>query len=376
MGFPVAKGKTFKSAGSLRETGESVPEGAKTDKEIILRNVDEVISEEELDRLLAGREERTAYVGFEPSGTAHIGWKIVANKVRDLQEAHFTVTISLADWHAFINDKLGGNMGDIRTCGAYMEDCFNALGVDPERTRYIYASDLVSKAEYWEKVLRVAKSCSVARVRRALTIMGRSEDEADTDSSKLFYPAMQAADIFVLNVDLALGGMDQRKAHMLARDAAEKLKWRKFVALHTPLLTGLDKDGRMEMLEVKMSKSKPDSSLFLHDSPDDIRRKLKKAFCPIGVVQGNPVLEIVRYIVMPEVGKLVVERKPEHGGDLEFTDMEGLEAEFAKEEEGLHPQDLKKAVAQALIETLEPVRVYFKENPGNYKKVKRLSVTR
>ncbi len=353
-----------------------MPEWVKTDKEIILRNTDEVISEEELDRLLAGKQERTAYVGFEPSGTAHIGWKIIASKVRDLQGANFTVTIFLADWHAFINDKLGGNMEDIRACGAYMEDCFNALGVDPERTLYVYASDLVSKADYWEKVLRVAKSCSVARVRRALTIMGRTEDEADTDSSKLFYPAMQAADIFVLDVDLALGGMDQRKAHMLARDAADKLKWRKFVALHTPLLTGLDKDGRMEMLEVKMSKSKPDSSLFLHDTPDDIRRKLKKAFCPMGVVEGNPVLEIVRYIVMPEAGRLVVERKPDHGGDMEFNDMAGLEAEFAKEEDGLHPQDLKKAVAQALIDSLEPVRAYFKENPGNYKRVKKLSVTR
>ena len=94
------------------------------------------------------------------------------------------------------------------------------------------ASDLVSQEGYWEMVLRVSKASSLKRMRRALSIMGRDEKDGDRDMSKFFYPAMQATDIYALEVDLALG-MDQRHAHMLARDATDKLKLSKPVALHT-----------------------------------------------------------------------------------------------------------------------------------------------
>ena len=248
--------------------------------ELITRNSEEIISLDELKTLFLEDRKYTTYIGFEPSGQVHIGWKIVADKINDLVSAGFEMTIFLADWHAFINDKYGGNIEDIRVCGEYMKDCFTALGADLSKTKFVYASELVDRSSYWEKVLRIAKNASLARIKRSMTIMGRKEDEADTDSSKFIYPSMQAADIFELGVDIAYGGMDQRKAHMLARDVADKLGWRKPIALHTPLLSSLTSTDRMDMTDVKMSKSDPDSCIYIHDTPDEITRKMRKAYCP------------------------------------------------------------------------------------------------
>ncbi|MCK4717048.1 MAG: tyrosine--tRNA ligase [Thermoplasmata archaeon] len=341
--------------------------------ELVLRNTVEVVTEEELQGVY-DKPGKKAYIGFEPSGLAHIGWIIQANKVKDLQGAGFHVIIYLADWHAYINDKLEGSLENIRTCGKYMEECFLALGVDPSASSFLYASEILGSMDYWEKVLRISKRTSLQRMRRALTIMGRKEEESEMDSSKLIYPPMQAADIFEMEVDLALGGMDQRKAHMLARDAADKLGWKKFVAIHTPLLSGLQGGERMDPLEAKMSKSDPNAAIFIHDPEEDIRRKIKKAYCPQGEVEGNPVLDIARYIVFPCKDSLHVDRPEKFGGPLDYNSYDALTEAFASG--GLHPMDLKGAVAEELAAILEPVRAHFQEHPQSLEKVWAMSITR
>ncbi len=211
-------------------------------------NAEEVITIEELKTVLQKPRPR-GYIGFEPSGTVHLGWKICTNKIIDFLDAGFEFVILLADWHAAINDKLDGDLEKIKLCGKYMEDCFAAMGIDKSKVRFVYASDYVNDPKYWELVLKTAKATSVARVKRAMDIMGRSEDEADKDLSKMFYPTMQVSDIFYLKVDVAYGGMDQRHAHMLARDVSKKLGLKPPVAIHTPLLTGLQAGSRMNPTE-------------------------------------------------------------------------------------------------------------------------------
>ena len=342
--------------------------------ELITRNAEEVISLDELKKLLQEDRQFKTYIGFEPSGLVHLGWKITADKINDLINAGFEMTIFLADWHAYINDKYGGNIENIRTCGEYMKDCFIALGVDMSKAKFVYASDLVDKSQYWEKVLRIAKNSSLARVRRSMTIMGRKEDEADADSSKFIYPSMQAADIFELDVDIAYGGLDQRKAHMLARDVAEKLGWRKPIALHTPLLMSLTASDRMDMTDAKMSKSDPDSCLYIHDPPDEIRRKLKKAYCPEGQVEDNPVIDICRFIIFTNQSTFTIKRPDKYGGDLVLTGARDLEDTF--QDRLLHPLDLKNAVADHIIALLEPVRAYFEDHPENFETIKKLEISR
>lgn len=335
-------------------------------------NVDEIITVDELKDVL-NKSKPKAYIGFEPSGLAHIGWKICADKIKDFLDCGFDFTILLADWHAYINDKLGGDINKIKHCGRYMEDCFTAMGIDKKKVRFIYASDYVGDSNYWELVLRISKATSVARVKRAMDIMGRKQEEAEKDLSKLFYPAMQVSDIFYLDLDVAYGGTDQRHAHMLARDVSRKLNKKSPVAIHTPLLTGLQAGGRMDPAKIKMSKSVPDSMISIHDDPKDVIKKINKAFCPEKQIVENPILEICKYIVFPYLDNkpFFIERAEKFGGCLEFDNYNALEKAYEK---NLHPIDLKNATAMYVNRILEPIHRYFVRRSDNYNKMKELGI--
>ncbi len=332
---------------------------------LVVRNSEELVTEKELQALLREKEDPLAYIGFEPSGLVHLGWVMVTQKITDLCDAGFRVIVLWADWHAYINDKLGGVLDDIQQCARYMEDCFIALGVPADRVEFRYASDMVGDPAYWEQVIRVGKANSMARIKRAMTIMGRAEDDAEVDSSKVLYPLMQTADIFYLGVDLAYAGMDQRRVHMLARDVADKLGWRKPIALHTPLIPGLDGGNRMDPAAAKMSKSKPNANITIHDTDSEIRSKMKKAFCPPEREREgeNPVLLLCKYIIFPRLGRMHITRSEKYGGDLSFDDYEAVAEAYHSGD--LFPLDLKNGVAENLSLVLEPVRAYFAAEPGN-----------
>jgi tyrosyl-tRNA synthetase len=353
--------------------------------EICTRNLQEIITPVELRNLLDTKDHPKGYVGFECSGLMHAGTGlIVGKKMLDYVEAGFDFTIFLADWHSWINNKLGGIMEHIRAGGEYFKDCFTALGLTEGKVRYLWASDLVDDASYWEKIVRVMKASSLRRILRAMPIMGRSADESDVEAAWTLYPAMQTSDIFQMDLDAACSGMDQRKVHMLAREIAPKLGEKTPVCLHSPLLPGLmditvegvfDEDASIDQsIKVKMSKSVEKGAIWVNDQPDAIREKYKAAFCPPKTVEGNPVLEHARLVVFPQLGVLGVERSDKYGGDVSFESFEELAEAYRKEE--LHPLDLKMGVAEALVGILEPVREYFKKKPENLERMKKLRVTR
>ena len=340
--------------------------------ELLTSNVEEIVTIEELKTVLE-KPRPKAYIGFEPSGSVHLGWKICTNKIKDFLECGFDFTVLLADWHAYINDKLGGDIEKIKLCGKYMEDCFAAMGVNKDQVKFVYASDYVGDSKYWELVLRTSKATSVARVKRAMDIMGRDAEEGEKDLSKLFYPAMQVSDIFYLDLDVAYGGTDQRHAHMLARDVSKKLGRKPPVAIHTPLLTGLQAGGRMDPIEAKMSKSKPDSMISIHDDPASVKKKISKAFCPEKQIEGNPVLEMCKYVVFPELKdeSFLIERPEKFGGNLEFTTYEELENAFVN---GLHPLDLKNGTVSYINKILAPIHEYFEKHPENHNKMREAGI--
>jgi len=354
---------------------------------LVTRNTEETVTIDELRDLLNCSSRPRAYWGFECSGMMHLGMGLVCGrKIKDLVEAGFDFTIYLADWHSWINNKLGGDMKKIKICGEYFKECFTGIGIDPQRVRYVWASELAEKIEYWEKVIRIAKASTVNRVWRTLPIMGRSLDEAEVEAATMIYPCMQAADIFQMNLDVACAGIDQRKAHMLAREVADKLGLKKPVCIHTPLLTGLtgpkerlegrfDEDGKMSVLiGSKMSKSIPGSSILIHDQPEEIRTKIKNAFCPPRETRANPVIEIAEHIIISEKKEIMIHRPPKYGGDITFSDYDSLEAEYSRG--SIHPLDLKNAVAEGLIEVLEGVREHFGRNPKLLDDMKKIEVTR
>jgi tyrosyl-tRNA synthetase len=334
--------------------------------ERVSRHTVEVVTPEDLRTLFSTHDRPRAYIGYEPSGALTVAHLITVRKILDLAEAGCDVTVFLADWHAWINEKLGGDLERIRASGRYMEAGFTALGAGPSRVRYRWAHELVGASEYWARVVRVAKATTLARTKRAMSILGRSEDEAALDTAKMFYPSMQAADIFELPVDLAYAGMDQRRAHILAREVAHHYGWPVPVAVHTPLLSSLKGGGRMDpaegAVESKMSKSVPESGIPIPADRATIAERVGGAFCPAKAVEGNPVVEIVRYIVFPWDGRLEVPRAPKHGGPVAFENESSfLEAWTAG---GVHPQDLKAAVVDALDRRLAPTRAYFAAHPA------------
>jgi tyrosyl-tRNA synthetase len=333
--------------------------------DLVVRHTAEVLTTEEVEQLLERNDRPKAYIGFEPSGALTIAHLITARKIIDLADAGLDVTVFLADWHAWINDKLGADLERIRASGRYMQAAFTALGADPSRVRYRWASELTSSPDYWARVLRVARTTSLARTKRAMSIMGRSEEESAMDTAKLFYPSMQTADIFELPVDLAYGGMDQRRAHVLAREVAHQYHWPVPVAIHTPLLSSLKGGGRMDPteggLERKMSKSDPTSGIPIPSPRETIAERIASAFCPAKEVDGNSIVEIVRYIVFPWEGRFDVPRPAKFGGPLAFETTEAfLEAWRAG---GLHPQDLKAAVVEVIDRRIAPAREFFSRHP-------------
>ena len=331
----------------------------------VSRNTLEVVTADELKAVFERSERPTAYIGFEPSGRLTVGHLVCARKMRDLQEAGCELTVFLADWHAWINDKLGGSLERIEAAGRYTEAAYTALGVDPSRARYRWAHELTGRSEYWARVVRVAKSTSLARTKRAMSILGRSEEESQLDTAKLFYPSMQAADIFELPVEIAYAGIDQRRAHVLARETAHHYGWPVPVAVHTPLISSLKGGGRMDPttmgVERKMSKSDPTSAITLPTTEEEVRTRLNGAFCPAKELDGNPVVELARHVLLPWEGKVEIERAPKHGGPVSFSsDAEFVAAWTAG---AVHPMDLKASVATALGRILAPANRYFSEHP-------------
>ncbi|MGC8646988.1 MAG: tyrosine--tRNA ligase [Thermoplasmata archaeon] len=325
--------------------------------ERILKNVAEIVKEDELDHIIS-EENLKGYIGFEPSGLVHLGTGLICgNKIKDLHESGIKMTVLLADWHAMINDKFNGDMEKIRKSAELMKESFISIGV-PQDVRFIYADELVGRKEYWEKVIKVAKNTTLNRLKRAMDIMGRKETDIDIDTSKMIYPFMQVADIFELDVDIALGGMDQRHAHMLARDIAPKLGFKPPIAIHTPLLAGLKGGNRMDISN-KMSKSKADSAIFIIDTDEEIKKKIKSAFCPPNDTENNPIIDIYRFIIFPYYKeKIIIKRRGL--GDTEIVSYNDLAEKYRSGE--IHPMDLKENLSEILIEILRPVRDYFEKH--------------
>lgn len=356
-------------------------------QDLVTRSTEEIITLSELRTLLEEKKHPSGYWGFEPSGPMHLGTGLVCGyKILDLVKAGFDFTIFLADWHAWINNKLGGNLENIRLCGEYFKHCFTSIGLTPDKVRFLWASELVQREGYWETVLNIARHTTVPRIIRCLPIMGREATQSEVEVAALYYPCMQTADIFSLDVDCACAGIDQRKAHMLARDIAEKLRRKKPISIHTHLLLGLRGPGEKmgstfdenesydQQIRGKMSKSLLGSSIYIHDSADAIREKIKTAYCPPRVTANNPILEIARYILFPGNGKLTISRSEKYGGNIDFDDYSAMETSYLKG--SIHPLDLKNSVAEALIEALEPVRRYFETRPGIVENIMKLEVTR
>jgi len=344
---------------------------------------EEIVSEEELKKLLESGEELVAYDGFEPSGQIHIAQGILrAINVNKMIKAGVRFKMLVADWHAMANNKMGGDLEKIQTVGRYFIEVWKASGMDLSKVEFVWASDLVKDPEYWKLVIRVGRSNALRRFVRTAEIMGRQESLDKLTGAMIIYSCMQAADIFKLGAKITQLGMDQRKVNMLAREIGPILGFWKPVVVSHHMLMGLqiksqilnsksqtnssDKNSKLQRtIELKMSKSIPDSAIFMTDTTEDIKRKINKAYCPEGAVEDNPILEYYKYIVFESldrlgVDKIVISRPQKFGGDVVLNSYQDLEKKFVNKE--IHPADLKASLIIYLDQLIEPVRKHFKEN--------------
>lgn len=348
---------------------------------------EEIITREDLVKLLETNVHPIAYDGFEPSGKIHIAQGVLrAINVNKMTKAGCKFKMFIADWHAWANHKMDGDLEKIQIVGDYFKEVWKQTGMDLKNTEFIWASDLMKDKSYWKTVMQVSRNSTLQRVLRTTQIMGRGESDA-LSASQILYPCMQAADIFEMNVDICQLGMDQRKVNVLARELAEKLKKKKPVAVHHHMLLGLSGGGAKKegqstgerMAEVKMSKSNPDSAIFMTDSKEEITRKISKAYCPEKIAEENPVLEYCRFIVFNHPSfkkKFKIERPQKFGGNVEYAAYDELHADFVNGK--LHPMDLKKATAEYLDDLVAPVRKHFEKGKAHalLEQVQSFSVTR
>jgi tyrosyl-tRNA synthetase len=330
---------------------------------------EEMLTAEELRTMFQAKEHPGHYIGLEPSGYLHIGTLIVSGyKVNDLEKAGVKTQIYLADYHAFINNKLGGNWDNIQKAAKYFDEGFKFFC---PKTRTVSGTQLYhDNDEYWMNIIRFSKHITLARDARCMTIMGRSESDK-LDFGQYLYPPMQAVDIKELGADIAHGGMDQRKVHVLAREVYPKMGWEKPVALHHHLMMGLSEPAKAasedkldQVVASKMSKSKPWTAIFVHDTEDEIRAKIAKAWCPEKTAEMNPVMELVKYVIFHDNKDFEISRPAKFGGNQSYGSYEAIEADYVSGK--IHPADLKASVSAGLNTIVKPVRDHF-EKPSNQK---------
>jgi|APSaa5957512622_1039677.scaffolds.fasta_scaffold04358_4 tyrosyl-tRNA synthetase len=366
--------------------GQNTELGPKEKFELIKRNTEEILGEEELKEALVKHKDLKHYIGFEISGKPHLGHGLVCmSKVKDCMDAGIDCRVFLADWHSWINDKLGGNLEVIKKVAVnYFKEvmiaAFKCVGGDPKKLKFVLGSDLYHNNDlYWLDVIDISKHTSLSRMLRSITIMGRKEGES-VDFAKLIYPPMQVADIFIQGIHIPHAGMDQRKAQVVARDVAMKLSFSplldhagnqmKPMALHGHLIMGLQKPPiwpvpkeKLKDLkaELKMSKSIPSSAIYMDDSIEAIKKKIKNAFCPEKNIDYNPLLDWAKYLVfaLGKNQKLEIKRPDKFGGNVTYSSYDDLEKDFG--EGNLHPMDLKNGMTGKLIEILEPARKHISQ---------------
>jgi tyrosyl-tRNA synthetase len=312
--------------------------------ELIRRNTEEIVSAESLKELLSNKKKPRVYCGYEPNGPMHLGHFVTITKLMDLEKAGFEVVILLADIHALLNRK--GSENEIKKEVENWRKTIGAIGI---RAEIVLGSDFEFTKEYQLDVMKLAQNCTINRGLRSMQEIARDVENATI--SQLWYPLMQVADIKHLKADAALGGMEQRKVHMMGKDMSDVLKYN-FVAIHTPLITSLKGPGE------KMSKSIAGSGISITDSYEEIKKTISKAYCPEKETKDNPILQIARLIIFPRFQIIEIKRPEKFGGDLTLNSYEELEDLYS--ENKIHPVDLKNAITEYLEGIIAPIRKRYK----------------
>lgn len=326
--------------------------------QLITRGLQEVLGDERLKTILGGRD-LNVYWGTAPTGRPHIGYFVPMVKLADFLRAGCHVTVLFADLHAYL-DNMKAPWELLKLRAVYYEDVIKgilkSLGVPIEKLRFIKGSDYQLDKSYMMEVLRL--SCMVTQhdARKAGAEVVKQVESPLLSS--LIYPGMQALDEHFLGCDAQFGGVDQRKIFTFAEKYMPQLGFTKAIHLMNPMVPGLNGS--------KMSASDADSKIDVLEDAASIAKKLRRAFCEEGNIENNGILAFARHVIFPALEQredrvFRIERPEQHGGNLDFTGIEALEAAFAAKQ--IHPLDLKTAAAKYIDMLLAPIRAEFQASP-------------
>jgi len=321
---------------------------------LIKRNTEEIITEEELLKVLKEKKQPVVYWGTAPTGRPHIGYLLPALKMADLIKAGFKLKILLADIHAALDNVpwpvLEKRYDYYKTIIPLL---LQAMGVDTHDVEFIKGSSFQMKEKYVYDTLKMSSLVSVHDAHKAASEVVKMGDNPKL--SGLIYPLMQALDEVYLETDAQLGGTDQRKIMVLARENLPKVGYAPRIEILNPLIPGLTQGG-------KMSSSVEDSKIDLIDDEKAIQSKLNKAYCLEGDPNNGllPFLKFVLMVIKNDRGeKFRVERPEKFGGNKEYSTYEEIEKDFI--EKKLHPMDLKNSLAKEIAKLLKPIRDHKEE---------------
>ncbi|MBI5066359.1 tyrosine--tRNA ligase [Candidatus Woesearchaeota archaeon] len=321
--------------------------------ELIKRNTQEIITEEELKTLLTKKKTPVVYIGTAVTGRPHIGYFVWAIKIADFIKAGFKAKILLADIHGAL-DNTPWPLLEKRY--EYYENVitglFEAIGSDLSKLTFVKGSDFQLKKDYVFDVLKVATFVTVHDCLKSSSDVVKHGDNPKL--AGLIYPIMQALDEEYLGVDIQYGGVDQRKILVFARENLPKVGYKSRVEVMTPLIPGLTPGG-------KMSSSIKGSKVDLIDLPEEVKNKIGSAHCEAGVVEGNGVLAFLKYVVMvlkqDKGEEFLIERPEKFGGNKAYKTYEEIEKDYL--EKKLHPMDLKNSLAKETNKLLDVIRKRF-----------------
>jgi tyrosyl-tRNA synthetase len=312
---------------------------------LIKRNCQEIVTEAELVKLLKNKKQPSVYLGTAITGRPHIAYFVWVLKLADFIKAGFKVKLLLADLHGAL-DNCPWEVLDKRYkyYNKVIPMMFKAVGANINNLEIIKGSTFQNDPKYFMDLLKLSTKTSIHDAKRAGSEVVKTSDNPKL--SGLLYPLMQALDEEYLAVDIQYGGVDQRKILMYAREFLPKIGYKARIEVMTPLLPGL--------IGEKMSASDPNSKIDLLDNPKTVLKKLKKADCVAGVVEGNGILAFLKYVIFSSLEdnneEFIIIRPQKYGGNLSFNSYQEVEAAFKQKE--LHPLDLKNGVAAKISKLL------------------------
>lgn len=294
---------------------------------LINENLAELLNPEIIKKILDEGGNPKIYWGTATTGRPHTGYLVPAIKIAQLLAAGCEVTVLLADIHGFL-DNLKAPLELVESRAVFYKFVITALlkavGVSVDKLRFVLGSSYQKSPDYIMDVYKMSSLISEHHAKRAGAEIVKQSDDAPL--SGLLYPVLQVLDEQYLDVDAQLGGMDQRKLFVAATEWLPKIGYRQRAHLVNPMVAGLQ--------GAKMSSSDENSKIDLLDSADQVLKKVKKAFAAPKEVDGNGVLALIEYVLLPaselRTGerKFVVERERDGLEPLVYTDIKQIHEDY------------------------------------------------